>query len=110
MRVIELINKLEQFPPDYIVRFEDEYDNNGYHCFYGTTIEDVSLYPNETCGMIQLIGRNKVRADLKEKLEKVILDSDELEMSKFLLEAQQEQLKRKKKPWEVALGKLRGND
>lgn len=68
MTVIELINKLEQFPPDYSVRFECI--NN-----YGGQVEDVDYYPNKTSGCIQLKSANLVRQELEDQLQDVIKHS-----------------------------------
>ena len=48
MKVYQLIGMLQEFPPEHEVRFFDLFERpDGGQTRWDTSVEDVSLYPNE---------------------------------------------------------------
>jgi hypothetical protein len=72
LKVCNLIEKLQEMPQDYEVRFEDECDGK----YFGDMIEDVRLYPNQQCGSIRLIGSAQVREEYRNELKDFIEHGD----------------------------------
>ena len=85
MKVYQLIGMLQEFPPDHEVRFFDLFERpDGGQTMWDTSIEDVSLYPNEQVPFIMLKGRTIVRQELKEQIDKVTSNMDCFNLRQFL--------------------------
>ena len=88
MKVIELINKLEQFNPTAEVRFEHiEKDENGktHFIYMGCIIEDVEHVPNEQCNIVTLLPEQVVRQRLKNEVLDFTKDADICKLRKVVL-------------------------
>ena len=85
MKVYQLIAMLQEFPPEHEVRFFDLFQkDDGYVVHWDTTVEDVSLYPNEQVPLIMLKGRTIVQKELKEQVDEVTKTMDCSTLKKFL--------------------------
>lgn len=88
MKVIELINKLEQFNPTADVRFEHiEKDENGKTSFIymGCVIEDVEHVPNEACNIVTLLPEQVVRQRLHNEIQESIKTAEIGKLRKIVL-------------------------
>ena len=85
MQVYQLIGMLQEYPSDYEVRFFDLYERpDGGQTMWDTSVEDVSLYPNEQVPMIMLKGRTVVQSELQEQINEVTRGMDCSTLKQFL--------------------------
>lgn len=84
MKVHQLIALLQEFPQDHEVRFFDLFQNSEYTIHWDTTIEDVSLYPNEQSPLIMLKGRNICEQEMQKQINEITKTMDYQNLKQFL--------------------------
>ena len=85
MKVYQLIGMLQEFPPEHEVRFYDLYERpDGGQTIWDTSIEDVSLYPNEQVPFIMLKGRTVVHDELNKQVNEITRTMDCTKLKQFL--------------------------
>lgn len=83
MKVIELIDKLEQYPPDVEV-WIDIRSNDGQGFVYQDIVADIEEFPSISTG-IKLKSRSEVREKLKKELNEEMQRMDIFKLMKMKL-------------------------
>ena len=63
MKVGELIARLQEFPNDWDICFDDTCLRDGCKQYYHTEIAEVRAYPNELSKIARLIGSSQIQIE-----------------------------------------------